>query len=164
MRSQRVRHDWVTNTFTSEGVCTHLLLLLSHSVMSDSLWPPWIAAHQASLSFTISQRLLTLMMSIWLFFCWALSLFLTFLGKVEKDFLNWAAMRHSARTEPGRDGTQSLGCITQCVGKTCWSQAGSLTCFQYLGIAPCSRVGLRAYVDWTKCRPTLSKEKFSQVS
>ena len=37
------------------------LLLFSRSVMSDSLWPPWTAARQASLSFTISQSLLILM-------------------------------------------------------------------------------------------------------
>ena len=30
-------------------------------VMSNSLWPPWTAARQASLSFTISQSLLKLM-------------------------------------------------------------------------------------------------------
>ena len=33
----------------------------SNSVMSDSLWPPWTAAHQVSLSITNSQRLLKLM-------------------------------------------------------------------------------------------------------
>ena len=33
----------------------------SHSVMSDSLWLPWAAAHQASLSFTNSWSLLKLM-------------------------------------------------------------------------------------------------------
>ena len=33
----------------------------SHSVMSDSLQPAWTAAHQASLSFTISQSFLRLM-------------------------------------------------------------------------------------------------------
>ena len=38
-----------------------MLLLFSHSVMSDSLWPPWIAADQASLSFTISWSLLKFM-------------------------------------------------------------------------------------------------------
>ena len=37
-----------------------LLLLFSRSVMSDSA-PPWTAAHQASLSFTISQSLFKLM-------------------------------------------------------------------------------------------------------
>ena len=35
------------------------LLLFSHSVVSDSVIP-WTAAHQASLSFTVSQSLLTL--------------------------------------------------------------------------------------------------------
>ena len=38
-----------------------LLLLFSHSVLSDSLQPPWTAEDQASLSFTISQSLLKLM-------------------------------------------------------------------------------------------------------
>ena len=33
----------------------------SHSVVSDSLWPPWTAASQESLSFTVSQSLLKLM-------------------------------------------------------------------------------------------------------
>ena len=37
------------------------LLLFSRSVMFDSLWPPWTAAPQASLSFTISWSLLQLM-------------------------------------------------------------------------------------------------------
>ena len=36
-------------------------LLLSRSVVSDSLRPPWTAVHQASLSFTISLSLLKLM-------------------------------------------------------------------------------------------------------
>ena len=36
-------------------------LLLSCYVLSDSLWPPWTAARQASLSFTISWTLLKLM-------------------------------------------------------------------------------------------------------
>ena len=35
-----------------------LLLLLSHSVRFDSLQPPWTAARQAPLSFTISQNML----------------------------------------------------------------------------------------------------------
>ena len=35
-----------------------LLLLFSHSVMSGSLWPPWTAACQDSLSFTLSWSLL----------------------------------------------------------------------------------------------------------
>ena len=38
-----------------------LLLLFSCSVVSDSLWPPWTAACQAPLSFTISQSLLRFM-------------------------------------------------------------------------------------------------------
>ena len=36
------------------------VLLFSHSLVSDSLWPQWISAHQASLSFTISQSLVKL--------------------------------------------------------------------------------------------------------
>ena len=36
-------------------------LLFSHSVMFNSLWPPWTAAWQASLSFTISWSFLKLM-------------------------------------------------------------------------------------------------------
>ena len=35
--------------------------LFSGSLVSNSLRPPWTAAHQASLSFTISQSLLKLM-------------------------------------------------------------------------------------------------------
>ena len=38
-----------------------LLLLFSHSVVSNSFLTPWIAACQASLSFTLSQILLKLM-------------------------------------------------------------------------------------------------------
>ena len=38
-----------------------LLLLFSRPVVSDSLQPPWTAAHQASLSITNPQRLLKLM-------------------------------------------------------------------------------------------------------
>ena len=38
-----------------------MLLLFSHSVVSDFLWSPWTAALQAYLSFTISQSLLKLM-------------------------------------------------------------------------------------------------------
>ena len=37
------------------------LVQFSHSVVSDSLWPPWIAACQASLSITNSRNLLKLM-------------------------------------------------------------------------------------------------------
>ena len=40
--------------------CSLLLLLFSHSVVSDSLWPPWTAAHQVSLSFTLSWSLIKL--------------------------------------------------------------------------------------------------------
>ena len=44
------------------ATCTLLLLLLfSHQVVSDSLRPPWTAACQVSLSFTISPSLLKLM-------------------------------------------------------------------------------------------------------
>ena len=55
-----------------------MLLLFSHSVMSDSLWPPWIAADQASLSFTISWSLLKFMsvklvMSWWWVASWSFS-------------------------------------------------------------------------------------------
>ena len=39
----------------------YIVLLFSHSAMSDSLQPPQTAAFQASLSFTISQSLLKLM-------------------------------------------------------------------------------------------------------
>ena len=38
-----------------------LLLLFSSSVMSNSLWPPWTPARQASLSFTVFWSLLKLM-------------------------------------------------------------------------------------------------------
>ena len=37
------------------------MLLFSHSVMSDTLWPPCPAARQAALSLTISQSLLKFM-------------------------------------------------------------------------------------------------------
>ena len=37
------------------------MLLFSHSVTPDSLWPHWTAAQQAFLTFTISQSLLKLM-------------------------------------------------------------------------------------------------------
>ena len=37
------------------------MLLFSHSAVPDSLRPPWTAARQASLSFTVSQSLLKLM-------------------------------------------------------------------------------------------------------
>ena len=38
-----------------------LLFLFNHSILSDSLQPPWTAARQVSLSFTISQSLFKLM-------------------------------------------------------------------------------------------------------
>ena len=42
--------------------CTQLSSFhFTHSVMSDSLWPPWTAAHQASMSITNSWSLLKLM-------------------------------------------------------------------------------------------------------
>ena len=34
-----------------------MMLLFSHPVMSDPLWPPWTTAHQASSSLTISPSL-----------------------------------------------------------------------------------------------------------
>ena len=40
-------------------------MLFSHSVVSDSLWPPWIAACHASLSFTISWSLLKFLSIEW---------------------------------------------------------------------------------------------------
>ena len=42
-------------------MCEWPVLLLSHLVASNSLRPPWTIAHQASLSFTISQSFLKLM-------------------------------------------------------------------------------------------------------
>jgi len=43
-------------------ICTwSWLLLFSHSVVSNSLWPPWTAIYQAYLSFSISWSLLKLM-------------------------------------------------------------------------------------------------------
>ena len=49
--------DWVNLMFLIIGIS----IQFSCSVMSDSLWPPWIAEHQASLSFTNSQSLPNLM-------------------------------------------------------------------------------------------------------
>ena len=46
---------WTTYTVSKSH---QILLLCSHSVVCDSLRPPWMAACQASLSFTISQSLL----------------------------------------------------------------------------------------------------------
>ena len=42
------------------GKSNSCILLISLSVVCDSLLPPWTAAHQACLSFTISQSLLRL--------------------------------------------------------------------------------------------------------
>ena len=50
MRDRRQTAYW------GEGI----VVLFSRSVVSDSLQPPWTAAHQASLSITISQSLLKL--------------------------------------------------------------------------------------------------------
>ena len=50
--------------FHSKGFifnCSHLWLLFSHSVISDSLWPHGLQHCQSSLSFTISWSLLKLM-------------------------------------------------------------------------------------------------------
>ena len=61
MGSQRVGHDWMTNTHTTSCfdsgsfVVVQLLNHVQHFVS------PWTAAHQASLSFTIFQSLLRLM-------------------------------------------------------------------------------------------------------
>ena len=49
---------WCLSQHPAYSFAGYHLLLLSHSVVSDSLWP---AAHQASLSLTISQSLLKLM-------------------------------------------------------------------------------------------------------
>ena len=47
-------HDFLSPSFYSS-------IQFSHSVVSDSLRPPWIAAHQASVSITNSWSLLKLM-------------------------------------------------------------------------------------------------------
>ena len=60
MGSQRIRHDWATNTFTmtkSELVVVQLLSCVQLFATS------WTAARQASLSFTISWSLLKLMLT-----------------------------------------------------------------------------------------------------
>ena len=46
---------------TEQFLVLRLSVQFSHSVMSYSLWPPWTAACQASLSITNSQSLLKLM-------------------------------------------------------------------------------------------------------
>ena len=54
--------EWMTPIHTKYGwMLKALLLLFSHSLVSDSLRPPWTAAHQASMSFTITWSLLKLM-------------------------------------------------------------------------------------------------------
>ena len=45
----------------SQSGCWQGFLLFCHSVVSDSLWPPWTATCQASLSFTVYWSLLKLM-------------------------------------------------------------------------------------------------------
>ena len=37
-------------------VCVCVCVCVSHSVMSDSLWPPWTTAHQAPLSMEFSRQ------------------------------------------------------------------------------------------------------------
>ena len=71
---------WAMTAASNRRITQAALLLFSHSVVSDSLRPPWTAACQATLSFTISWSLLKLM-SIELmmpynhfFFCWSLLL------------------------------------------------------------------------------------------
>ena len=54
---------WNVGKFSKWMLCCAVLI---HSVMFNSLWPPWTAARQASLSFTISQSFLKLMsMGLW---------------------------------------------------------------------------------------------------
>ena len=57
------RHQWQGYSCWSRPVVRRqgCSLQLSHSVVSDSLWPPRTAAHQAFLSFTNSQSPLKLM-------------------------------------------------------------------------------------------------------
>ena len=50
--------DYMMWTFS---VFKYPMLLFSHSVLSNSLWPPWTAALQASLSFTVFRSLFKLM-------------------------------------------------------------------------------------------------------
>ena len=71
---------WAMTAASNRRITQAALLLFSHSVVSDSFRPPWTAACQATLSFTISWSLLKLM-SIELmmpynhfFFCWSLLL------------------------------------------------------------------------------------------
>ena len=67
--SQRIGHDWATelNWWLKNTSCILILLTWLHiavvvqSLSGVQLCNPWTAAHQASLSFTISQSLLKLM-------------------------------------------------------------------------------------------------------
>ena len=54
--------EFISNSSFPVYVLIYVLLLFSSSVVSDSA-TPWTAAHQASLSFSISQSLLNLMSS-----------------------------------------------------------------------------------------------------
>ena len=66
MGSQRVGHDWVTNTFTFKTIFNKTFQLSSAQLLSyvRLFVTPWTAAHLASLPITNSQSLLKLM-SIW---------------------------------------------------------------------------------------------------
>ena len=53
---------WCTGTIDkTRNEIVNASMLLSCWLLFDSLWPPWNEAHQASLSFTISQSLLRFM-------------------------------------------------------------------------------------------------------
>ena len=58
MGSQRVRHDWVTNTHTKQNIYFSSVQSLSRVWLFAT---PWTAAHQASLSITNSWSLPKLM-------------------------------------------------------------------------------------------------------
>ena len=53
--------EWMIPIHMEYGWMLKALLLFSHSLVSDSLRPPWMGAHQASTSFTITWSLLKLM-------------------------------------------------------------------------------------------------------
>ena len=63
MGSQRVRHDWVTNTFTFKTIFNKMFQFSSAQLLSHVrlFVTPWTAAHLASLSITNSWSLLKLM-------------------------------------------------------------------------------------------------------
>ena len=65
LKSPALAVGFFTTSATWEAHYSGLLLLLSRSVMSDSA-TPWTAAHQASLSFTISWSLFKLMSIEWM--------------------------------------------------------------------------------------------------